>query len=74
VRILLQLIERAPDAETKIPRLCSSLETRTWPKAGYSRAKAVIAAFAAIPDIELTPSSHQSEPQRRPLPRQPDMK
>jgi len=55
VRILLQLIERAPDAETKIPRLCSSLETRTWPKAGYSRAKAVIAAFAAIPDIELTP-------------------
>jgi len=55
VRILLQLIERAPDAETKIPRLCSSLETRTWPKAGYSRAKAVIAAFAAILDIELKP-------------------
>jgi len=31
------------------------LETRTWPKAGYSRAKAVIAAFAAILDIELKP-------------------
>jgi len=34
--------QRTLDGETKIPRLCGSLETRTWPKADRSRAEAVL--------------------------------
>jgi len=37
-RSLRNQIERTPLAETKTPRLRSSLLTRTWPWAGYSMA------------------------------------
>lgn len=39
--------ERTPDKQTKIPHLRSSLETRTWPKAGCSKGKSCDSCLAS---------------------------